>query len=112
MIKNHPCAEFPYQCHHADRRCPDRHKHERHDWVDGAQDIWHCPGRSYARRRCAFNAGSNTQCLLKQNHKGDHNIPCTDHGKHSPHAKEVRGRALLDAKGRPYTCGGRVFDLT
>jgi len=95
------------------QRCGDRHAHVQHDWVTEEQDIYHCEGRSYQRPRCAYNRSSNTQCLLLHRHRGDHNIPCVESFAHPGHAKvDDSGRMLRDAKGKPYECGGRVFDQT
>lgn len=109
-----PCGAGLHLCHHERKLCLLRSKHPNHDWVNLATvDIFHCPGRSFARKRCPHNISSNMQCLLKKGHKGDHNEPCTDVGRHRSHAKtNYLDEVLRDAKGRPYECGGRVFDQT
>lgn len=95
-------------CGKARKHCPDRRKHEGHCWIDGENlEQYHCVGVPTPKPRCEENNYTNYQCLLHKGHKGDHRRPCTDQGKHGSHP--LGGQ---DAKGNPYWCSGRMFDLT
>ncbi len=78
----------------------------------GEQELERIKEKMKPRAVCPFQRNSNRQCLLDDEHTGDHNLPCVEASAHDAREHGAHAKGGLAADGKAYWCNGHRFDRT